>query len=98
MFDSWPRRISSIAASGAGSAGYSQTFPKCLAATPVRLAAHNQSKPALDVGLRRTRKPDCTIFGHGLVNGVHSIENRASYEVRFFVDWANRRSKTIIVL
>jgi hypothetical protein len=28
----------------------------------------------------------CTISGHALVDGLHSIENTSTYNVRFFVD------------
>jgi len=42
----------------------------------------------------KTALGSCTIFWHGAVNGVHSIENTCTYKGVIFVDWKNRRSTT----
>jgi hypothetical protein len=40
----------------------------------------------------------CTIFGHRVVDGLHSIENTGGYKYKFLIDVICRRSKTVIVL
>jgi hypothetical protein len=48
-------------------------------------------------GARVRQKNDsihCTIFGHGLVDGLHSIEKSHSYTCVFLIDGKNRRSRT----
>jgi len=47
---------------------------------------------ASDTAFAGNRSPGCTKSGQGPVDGVHSVENTSSYEVRFFVDGKNRKS------
>jgi hypothetical protein len=43
-------------------------------------------KAASGAGFARNPVQRCTISGHALVDGVHSIENTRIYNVQFFVD------------
>jgi hypothetical protein len=48
-------------------------------------------------GARVSEKTDsmrCTIFGHPLVDGVHSIEKSDSYRSVFSIDEKNKKSRT----
>lgn len=51
-------------------------------------------KPRLAWLLARVDFGVCTISGHVLVDGVHSIENTCTYKGVFFVDSQIRRSTT----
>jgi hypothetical protein len=42
----------------------------------------------------RTESSLCTIFGQGVVDGLHSIENTTSCKSRFSIDEKNRKRKT----
>src|SRR5579859_5419296 len=51
-----------------------------------------------DKPFAKTARRGCTIFGHRLVDGVHSIEKTRTYKAVFFVDSKNRRTYNKIVL
>ena len=54
----------------------------------------NLGKAASSVTWARSWNRACTKFGQGPVNGVHSLENTCTYNLRFSIDWKNRRSTT----
>ena len=45
-------------------------------------------------GFEKAGSIHCTIFGHPLVDGVHSIEKSDSYRSVFSIDEKNKKSKT----
>ena len=45
-------------------------------------------------GFEKAGSIHCTIFGHPLVDGVHSIEKSDSYRSVFSIDEKNKKSRT----
>jgi hypothetical protein len=53
-----------------------------------------QRKAAWGAGFEKANSIHCTIFGHRVVDGLHSIEKSDSYNGVFSIDEKNRKRTT----
>ena len=53
-----------------------------------------QWKAVWGTGFEKTNSIHCTIFGHRVVDGLHSIENTCTYKRVFSIDEKNRKRTT----